>query len=210
MKPSEILDAVMAIDTEIADLKRRLEPMQDRLEVLGFARADIRTHLDRGDGWEKIEERLEDLRAGVIPDDPSDEPVAKRHRAPRSDKGKPRGPRPHVEPVKSPLTPELRAKLVQTLGDRALTIPEIKAFSWTAELSPDRIESLLCEDSTAFESWVIGDKTVWGLIPTFDRVVGNLSIPGMPRDKRPEFTAAALGCSLKAAVDSWKRLDPNE
>lgn len=134
-------------------------------------------------------------------------------RKPRSDIGKPRGPRitkPNVrEGRTSPLTSELRAKIEATLSRGPMTLEQIQRMSWTADVKD--VEGLLCEDAETFLRWTdYGSKegrVVWGLVEHFDRAVGMLTLQ-CTKSERGKFTAEALGCSVYQALGAWKRLDP--
>ncbi len=116
--------------------------------------------------------------------------------------------KPHVlDGRASPLTDDLRMKLNATLEHGPLQLTEIERMSWATGLD---VEALLCEDDAAFVRWEdggAGGPVVWGTADRFDRAVGSMTIQ-CSKEQRPKFTAAALGCSVKAALDSWNRLDP--
>ena len=97
MKPSEVFNRAaglalerMAIRKKAEDLRNEADLLDEKAEAVTFAMDDVRVLLDHGATWEKIEERLSDLDAGIIPDPPAEQP--KTERKPRADKGKSRGP----------------------------------------------------------------------------------------------------------------------
>lgn len=103
MKPSEIMDGVFRIDAEIKSVEERLAPLKDRLELLGFVRSDVRSLLDAGAPWLSIEERLQDLAAGITPDAPSDEQLAEfAKRASKEQEEAPYGRKADGTPKKAP------------------------------------------------------------------------------------------------------------
>lgn len=75
MKPSEILSSIVGLEQEardseakIAALKITILGLEERIEAIGYTKEDVRTLLDSGATWEKIEERLLDLQCGITPD----------------------------------------------------------------------------------------------------------------------------------------------
>ncbi len=203
MKPSEILDAILGIDREIVELKAKISPITARIEVLGSARADVRTFLDRGEPWEKIVERLEIVEAGIIPDAPADAPHGVK--ADGTPKRRP-GRQPKVEPLVSPLTPEMRERFERALANGPTTAYALSKMSWAHGFD---IVGLLCEMSDLFIRWVdpgLQKYELWGLPSQFDSVVGMLTLQ-CAKLERPKCTVAALGCSLDAAIAAWARLD---
>lgn len=129
-------------------------------------------------------------------------------RRPRSDKGQKRGPR---QPRTSPLTDEKRAELNAALrgGPTTLTV-----ISLAMGIDERTTEGLLAEDPAAFVSWKMrraGDSdpvVVWGTVEQFDAEIRTIQNPNVPKDARPKWTAEKLGCSVFAAAEAWKRLDP--
>lgn len=130
------------------------------------------------------------------------------------DAGRVSAPKPHMNDGRSsPLDPAKRAAIEATLAKGPMQFPEIMKMSWTADLSESQVEALLCEDPTRFVRWEVADfggLEAWGLAEHFDMAVGKLKMPGIPIESRPKFTASTLGCSVTAALEAWKRLDPRQ
>lgn len=173
MKPSEILAVIFDLENETRRLKEKLGPVQERIAQIGFAQKDIAFFLDQGEPWEKIEERLSDLAAGIIPDDPADAP--RRGRGP--DK-KPRERKPHVsEGRTSPLTPEPNG-ISATDPRPAIEIVRDRLVAHFSESGPmplslvaERMgtdeagaQHMLLQDREHFASWDVTGEREYGTI----------------------------------------------
>lgn len=213
MKPSELVTNIFNMDRLADEAESEANGLRKRAEVLSAKATSIRTHkrtllviLDTGSMQETEQKYLAamaEIEAGK-----TDEPEAKPARKTRSDQGVPRGPR---RTQGKALDEPLLAKLYQTLDTMGpMQLPEIEKLSWTGGLSQESLEGLLVQDPSRFVAWEDGEQgglTVWGTTARFDKAVGSLTLQ-CRREDRAKYTASTLGCSLSAAADAWKRLDP--
>lgn len=210
MKPSDCIQMIGDLREEYLAHDARIDELEGEIareKRIAMGKRDVcaaaLSAIDENKPWSTVEAILEPYNGKT----PEPEVAAPATRKPRADKGVSRTKKPHVEPVKSPLTPELRAKLEQTLAHGPLQLAEITKMSWTEGLD---IEELLHKDPKSFVQWLDGGEggpVVWGTTERFTKAVEQRGHLG-PKDRRAEFTSSALGCSFAAARDAWARLDP--
>lgn len=150
MKPSDVLEAILRIENEARDLEAKIAPFRERLEILGFARADIRALLNNGAPWEKIQERLSDFDAGIVPDPieeiatvskPDDAPYGRR--ADGAPKARPGRKVRAASAGFSLVPPDGETELARAPVDEAKNAAELRAIRSALEGGPLTIDELV-------------------------------------------------------------------
>lgn len=195
-------------------LAAKEEAVQEAERLKGWAKRlhdihlDIASRVDENpaalaDAAEEARAHLRDYQSstGAAASVVGTEERPKPARAPRSDKGKPRGPKGTArEGRSSPLTPNIRSMLFAAVESEPQTLPAIIAATGL-----DNAEALLCEDPDTFISWRTlragdtSDVTVWGLSDQLMKAAQNSGIKWSAvtdgKQRNLDLVASHLGCS---------------